>query len=200
MALLGIQLLLHHAFINRSLTRAVLLSKYSLEDLSQGFAYNIVRAAAILAGEARPVPDPPAILAYVSCADLIFRRWSCILYDKNKKTDDELSRTCYAKSIVKGRTVVSVDFTLRNIRSSLSDSLLLSTLRTNYYGGLFSDSQLKLSNIMPFDPMKEVKASLQHEGFYPSIKISAELLPEPKNCLQKESFRTKILQMISTRC
>ena len=74
----------------------------------------------------------------------------------------------------------TVDFTLRNIRSSLSDSLLLSTLRTNYYGGLFSDSQLKLSNIMPFDPMEEVRASLQHQGFYPSIKVSAELLPEPK--------------------
>ena len=30
---------------------------------------------------------------------------------------------------------------------------------------------------MPFDPIKEVRCALAHQGFYPAVKVSAELLP-----------------------
>ena len=111
----GIILLIHHAFIIRPLTKKILLTKYQQADLSNNLPYNVVRATAILAGELQPLPDPIALLAHLSCANLIFRRWTIHLYDKKKRTDDELEGTRYVESIVKGRTVMSIDYDLSDL-------------------------------------------------------------------------------------
>ena len=64
----GIILLVHHAFINRAATKKILLQKYKKPDNLVGLSYEIVRGAAVLAEELQPVPDPIALLAYLSCA------------------------------------------------------------------------------------------------------------------------------------
>lgn len=79
--------------MNRPRTKKILAQKYTPAELSDNLPYDVVRAAAVLAGELQPVPDPIALLSHLSCANLIFRRWTVHLYDPSTSTDDELPRT-----------------------------------------------------------------------------------------------------------
>mmetsp|Transcript_16202 Transcript_16202/g.34204 ORF Transcript_16202/g.34204 Transcript_16202/m.34204 type:complete len:130 (+) Transcript_16202:2645-3034(+) len=85
----------------------------------------------------QPLPDPVALMAHLSCANLIFRRWSVHMYNANIRTDDEIESTCY------------------------------------------TSSGLEYIAPMPFDIVKEVRDTLKNEGFYPSVKVSGEMLPVP---------------------
>ena len=112
--LLGMLLLLHHAFINRPATKKVLMLMYkNAAELSDGsLSYDTVRAAAMLAGELLPVPDPIALMAHLSCANLILRRWGVQPYNTDHHTDKELRRTCYTERMVKGQTVMAIQYDL----------------------------------------------------------------------------------------
>ena len=181
----GILLLFHHAFINRPATKKILLKKYGEQnELRQKIPYDVVRAAAIIAGELQPVPDPVALLNHMSCAGLVFRRWTGHLYGGSKRTDDELEETCYTRSEVKGQQMISIDYNLCDVakvyRPSYTHESLIRKLKHSKYGSLLPDAITEEAiNAMPFNPIEEIKLALEHGGFYPSIKVSEELLPSP---------------------
>jgi len=178
----GILSLLHHAFLNRTATKKILETKYPANSNSH-LSYNVVRAAAILAGEIQPIPDPVALLAHISCANLIFRRWSAQVYKSTICTDDEIGGSCYAERVTKGGRKISVTYDLCDIaksyRSSWSNSTLLTNLRVSCYGQLISDIPQDVTILMPFNPLQEVKAALQNEGYYPAVRVPKDLLPIP---------------------
>ena len=97
--------------MNHPKTKKVLLNKYTQAELRNKLPYGTVRAAAILAREVQPLPDPVALLAFLSCANIIFRRWRVHLYNYQRRTDDELPTTCYTESEVKGQKVMLVNTT-----------------------------------------------------------------------------------------
>jgi hypothetical protein len=66
---------------------------------------------------------------------------------------------------VKGKTVVSIEYYLCHIAK----------LRWQKWVGV-KETADKFS---PFNPLEEVRAALTHQGFYPSVKVSAEQLPPP---------------------
>ena len=180
--LLGMVLLIHHAFINRTATKKVLRKRYEAKDLSNGLSYNVVRASSILAGELQPVPDPPSLLAYLSCANLIFRRWTVNPYS-NSRTDDELKLTSYREDDVKGNKVMSIDFDLcgmveKGHRQSLNDRTLIAKMNQRY-GALLQHNQ-QTGTALPFIPIVEVKTALNNQGFYPSLKVMGGDLPTPQ--------------------
>jgi len=43
----------------------------------------------------------------------------------------------------------------------------------------YTSSGLEYIAPMPFDIVKEVRDTLKNEGFYPSVKVSGEMLPVP---------------------
>jgi len=178
----GILYLLHHAFINRPATKKILGSQYSQEAISNQLPYNTVRAAAILAGEIQPLPDPVALLAHISCANVIFRRWSVQVYKSIICTDDEISSTCYTESVAKGEKKISVTYDLCDMankyRPSWVDDTLLRNLRISCYGQLLP-ADIEQEILMPFDPLAEVKVALRNEGHYPTVRVSQDLLPTP---------------------
>jgi hypothetical protein len=164
----GILILLAHAFINRSRTKKFLSAKY-----------------AILAEELQPVPDPIALLAHLSCANLLFRRWTVHVYGRSTRTDDELGNTCYREKQVKGRTVMYIDYNLREVVakglrwSSLMDENLIRELKTRCYGSLLPKNiALGVDVAMPFSPLVAIKLALDNRGLYPVVKVPRELLPD----------------------
>ena len=187
----GILLLLNHAFINRPLTRKFLLmkdpstkqSKYTTADLSKGLPFDVVRAAAILAGELHPVPDPISLLSYLSCANIIFRRWTIKVYDSGISTNDELRTSCYRQSEVRGQTEMSVDYDLSTFadthrQQSLDVPSLARALRTSQYGNILPANMDVFDRVkLPFDPVEEIQMALSHRGYYPSITVSSASLP-----------------------
>ena len=182
----GVLLLVKHALMNRTATRKVLLKRYTMDELSSGIRYNIIRAASIIAGETHPGPDPTALLAYISCGNLLFRRWSIILYNPKLRTDDEFGATCYKVEEVKGKKVITIDFNLRELgksRNALNDESLLRILKQSYYGNLLPSIQAATNNDMPFVPLDEVKKAINNEGFYPMVKVL-------KADLQREDVET----------
>ena len=178
----GILSLLHHAFLNRTATKKILETKYPA-NANHHLSYNVVRAASILAKEIQPLPDPVALLAHISCANLIFRRWSTQVYKSSIKTDDEIGGSCYAERITKGERKISVTYDLCDIaksyRSSWTNSTLLTNLRVLCYGQLIQDIPQDVAILMPFNPLQEVKAALQNEGYYPTVRVTKDLLPTP---------------------
>jgi hypothetical protein len=136
----GVLLLIHHAFINRSKTRARLVTMHGEAGLSSGLSYNTVRGTAILAEELHPLPDPIALLAYLSCANLIFRRWTMHLYDPRQRTEDELGATCYTINENRGEKNISIQYDLCYLTGrrmlSLSDASLIRELQQSCYGNL----------------------------------------------------------------
>lgn len=176
--------MLHHAFINRPATNKILRQKYKTPENLIGMSYDTVRAAAALAAELQPVPDPVALMAHLSCANHIFRRWSCYLYDKSKRTDDELDATCYTRDTAKkDHLAMSIEYDLCSLagvyRPSWSKDSLVRKLRTAYYGALVAECQIGARITTPFDPLEEVRAALENQGYYPSKKIAGDLLPDP---------------------
>ena len=131
---------LHHAFINPPANKNILLKKYTAVDLIAELPCNVVRAAAILSGELQPLPNLTALMAYLSCANLIYRRWSVYLYDHTKRTNNELKHTCYTESKVKGQNVISVVYNLctvvKKYCQSVGDIFLIKALRDRCYGSL----------------------------------------------------------------
>ncbi len=160
----GVLLLLHHAFINRPAPNQILQKMYSVQELGDGLLYNIVRAAAIIAGKLHPLPDPTALLAHLSCANIIFRRWSVHLYSNRMRTDDELERTRYMESEVKGQRMISIRYDLCDVAESYrtwTDEYLLKKLRLSCYGYLLPNARDQVMFSVPFNPIKEVKATLK---------------------------------------
>jgi hypothetical protein len=183
----GILLLLHHAFINRPPTKKILLQKYKKDgkskELQGGIGYHIVRAAAILAGEMQPIPDPISLLAHLSCANLIFRRWTMHPYNsRNRKIDQELEGSCYVENTVKGRKEMSIQYDLCDLadekrQTSMSGDGLLRKLTTSYYGNLLHDIPSDIDSPIPFSPINEINVTLECRGFYPPLKVLADSLP-----------------------
>ena len=180
----GVLILLHHTFINRPATKKYLLKKYTSQQLSNKLSYNVVRAAAILAGEKHPLPDTISLMAHLSCANHICRRWCVHVYSNNNCTDAELGGTCYKQSEVKGRTVISIEYNLRDLaklyRTTWSRETLLRKLKQEYYGELLPNAQVGEGTPIPFHPYDEIILTLKHQGYYPSIKVQHDLLPPVK--------------------
>ena len=180
----GILVLLHHAFINRSATRKILLKTTTQKQLAQKLPYNIVRAAAKVAGEIQPVPDPVSLLAYIGCANVIFRRWSVHLYNSNLRTDDEFPRSSYKMNETQSRRFISIDYNLcdmaKNYRITLTDENLLRKLRLSCHGYLLPALYDMADTPTPFNPIEEVKLALGNKGYYPTVTVEVprEWLPK----------------------
>ena len=138
-----------------------------------------VRAAAILARELQPLPDPVALIAHLSCANLILRRWFVHLY-AGISTDDELKASCYRESIKKGRTIMFIEYDLCELakerQSRLSGDNLMRELTTRYYGNLLPDAPMPFTHI--FEPIDVIKDTLKNGGICPRAKVLQYLLPE----------------------
>jgi len=177
----GIIILLHHAFINRSATKKILLNRYTPEELSDSLPYDVVRASAILAGELHPLPDPVALLCHLSCANLLFRRWTVHLNSSTIQTDDELEASCYSIDEIKGEKVVSIKYDLHDLlattRNALNDESLLRCVKQSYYGYLLPTIDSCKNAPMPFNPFNEIKRTTAFHGFYPLVKVPKNLLP-----------------------
>lgn len=104
------------------------------------FSFNTVRDVAILAEENHPLPDPIALMAHLSAANLIFRRWSVLLHNKINRTYNELGGTHYEVNEVKGQKTVSISHNLcdvaRGYRASWDESTLERMLKQSCYASL----------------------------------------------------------------
>jgi hypothetical protein len=178
----GVLLLMHHVFINRPATKKILLKRYEPSELGDCIKYDVVRAAALLAGEMHPLPDPVALLLYLSCANLAFRRWGVHVYSKTIRTDDELKSTPYNITVEKGERVMSIQFDLCGVaptRNALDDRSLHTKLKQSCYGALLPTSESCELIPMPFNPFIETRNAIVGGcGYYPTVKVSAEHLPQ----------------------
>ena len=139
-------------------TKKILLNKYSPKELGARLSYITVRAASILAGELQPIPDPIALIAYLSCSDILWRRWGVQVYDSNEQTDAKSVGTCYSMNEVKGQSTMSIQYNpcdVENVhRQSWSKTTLTRKLRQSCYGNLLSEKDFEVNEAIPFDPWR----------------------------------------------
>ena len=70
----------------------------------------------------------------------------------------------------------------------MSDKALVKQLRASQYGCLLPDARdddeeddddFYNDDTLPFNLIEEVRKTLHNQGYYPSVKVSGELLPTP---------------------
>ena len=127
--------------------------KYKEPGQMSKLSFDTVQAVAILAEENHPLPDPIALMAHLSAANLIFRRWSVLLHNKKNRTNNELGGTRYEVNEVKGRKTVSISHNLcdvaRGYRASWDESTLERMLKQSCYASLLPYDASGVH--MPFD-------------------------------------------------
>ena len=67
----------------------------------------------------------------------------------------------------------------KTYRSTWTGNTLLTKLRLSCYGQLLPNIQQEVAILMPFNPLEEVKSALTNEGYYPTVRVSKDLLPTP---------------------
>lgn len=116
------------------------------------------------------------------------------MYNSNNHTDIELGGTCYKQQEVKGRTVITIQYNLRELakvyREAMRDDTLLRKLKQEYYGELLPKAQVGVDTPIPFNPFDEIKLALKHLGYYPSIKVQGCDLPPPRKSTATENDNT----------
>ena len=85
---------------------------------------------------------------------------------------------------MKGKKVVSIEYSLYNIGKKYrekidDDEQIVSKVKDKCYGGLLPSADVGNSIVIPFNPIEEIRTALINGGYYPTIKVKAEMLPPP---------------------
>ena len=176
--------------INKKETRRLLSRKYSPSEMLAFFPdkipYDVIRAAAYLAGERVPVPDPIATLSHLSCSDYVLHLWLRRPYQSSIEPavgEDELVQTSYVipKKMTKGNTKCSVEYSLLSVAKRLArvgdnSEMTREILESTRFGRIFSSYQFRGDSKWLFPPLDEVAKTVASKGLYPSPQVPADLV------------------------